>query len=381
MQYTHTVFSQLLKGLPRYRFERLVQRHQSDFRTRKLRSWDQFIAMIFSQLSGRKSLRDLETSFNSQHNHFYHLGTHPIHRSTLADANNSRSVELYRDVFFDLLQKVNSKTAKEAGEIVHILDASTVKLNQTRFAWALGHGKFSEVKIHTVYDPQEDIPTYFDVTHGFVGEMTMAKKWELVAKATYIFDRAYYDYKWWKQLDDQQCRFVTRLKKNCCKKVLKIQDGQGNILQDQIVLIGNKKHHRVYTKPLREIVIRVAQEKKPLSIVTNDLESDAREIADLYKKRWQIEIFFKWIKQNLKIKTFLGTSENAVKIQILTAMISYLLLRLWQNMASFKGSLHTLARTLQTNLMTRKGIWELFKPPPIRPTSNQLQLNMEEIYA
>jgi len=381
MQYTHTVFSQLLKELPRYRFERFVKRHQSDFRTRKLRSWDQFIAMIFSQLSGRKSLRDLESSFNSHHNHFYHLGTHPIHRSTLADANNSRSVELYKDIFFDLLPKVTSKTAREAEEMIHILDASTIKLNQTRFAWALGHGKFSEVKIHTVYDPQEDIPTYFDVTHGFVGEMTTAKRLELTAKATYIFDRAYYDYKWWKQLEDHQCRFVTRLKKNCCRKIVKTQDCQGNILQDQIVLIGTKKHRKAYAKPLREIVIQVPGERKPLSIVTNDLKSDAQEIADLYKKRWQIEIFFKWIKQNLKIKTFLGTSENAVKIQILTAMITYLLLRLWQNMTAFKESLHTFARTLQTNLMTRKRIWELFKPPPIRPKSNQLQLNMEEIYA
>lgn len=123
------------------------------------------------------------------------------------------------------------------------------------------------------------------------------------------------------------------------------------------------------------------EEKRPLAIVTNDLNSEAKAIADLYKKQWQIEIFFKWIKQNLKIKTFLGTSENAVKIQILTAMIAYLLLRLWQNMASFKGSLHTLARILQTNLMARKGIWELFKPPPIRPPLNQLRLDMEGIYA
>lgn len=174
---------------------------------------------------------------------------------------------------------------------------------------------------------------------------------------------------------------MTRLKKNCYKKVIEIREGQGNIFQDRTIVIGCKNRGKVYTKPLREIVIRVPGEKKPLAIVTNDLKSEAKEIADLYKKRWQIEIFFKWIKQNLKIKTFLGTSENAVKIQILTAMISYLLLRLWQNMVSFKASLHTLARTLQTNLMTRKKIWELFKPPPIRPKSNQFQLSMEGIYA
>jgi len=371
-----SVFNQLLKVIPSYRFARLAKKHDADYRVRKLGCWEQFLALLYAQFTGRKSLRDLTLNFNSNRHHFYHLGCRSeIRRSTLADANNKRPVALFEELFGWLVQLgLKGKKKSEAGHLVSLLDASTVVLNKTRFGWASGHNNKSGIKMHTVYDLDAEIPTYFEITEARKSDLSTAKTLTYKSGRTYVCDRAYYDFQFWRDLDEAGCLFVIRLKKNSPTRIQrrrKVFKKDCHILSDNEVLLNqrmSRSRKNPYDKILREIVVQVEGKVDPIRIVTNDMKSKARIIADLYKKRWQIELFFKWIKQNLKIKTFLGTSQNAVKIQILVAMIAYILLRLLNRRPFLKEiPFINLARLVETGLMRRISLLELFATPPPKP--------------
>lgn len=373
MRFQDSVFNQLIKVIPRYRFDRLSDRYKADYRVRKLGCWELFLCLLYAQFTGRRSLRDLELNFNSNRHHFYHLGCRAeIRRSTLADANNTRPAALFEALFqWVVAMGLKGKHKSQAGQLVSLLDASTIVLNQTRFGWATGHQGKSGIKLHTVYDLDAEIPTYFEITEARKSDLTTAKRLTYEAGRTYVCDRAYYDFQFWRDLDAADCRFVIRLKKNSPTRIQRrrrVPKKDSHILSDNEVLLNQRlarSRKNPYDKPLREITIAIEGKQGPIRIVTNDLNSKARDIADLYKKRWQIELFFKWIKQNLKIKSFLGTSANAVKIQILVAMIAYILLRLLNRRPFFRDiPLLALARLIETSLMRRISLLDLFATPP-----------------
>ena len=377
MTYQDSVFNQLLKVIPGYQLDRLIKKHRGDYRVRKLGCREQLIALLYGQLTGRKSLRDLELSFNSHSQHFYHLGCgSEIKRSTLADANNNRPVELFEELFQWLVARgLSGKKRREASTCIRLLDASTVVLNKQRFGWAIGHKDKSGIKLHTVYDLDAEIPTYFELTPARNSDLSTAKELTFEAGRYYVFDRGYYDFSFWRDLDQQGCRFLTRLKKNSPTQIEHIKplpSGVHTIISDHEVRLSkrmSKSRVNPYQKRLREVVVQVEPTAEPIRLITNDFDSDARDIAALYKKRWQIELFFKWVKQNLKIKTFLGTSENAVKIQILVAMIAFILLKLVSNTFSIKGlSLLTISRLVETNIMRRVAMIDILAPPPYGQT-------------
>jgi len=347
---------------------------------------EQFLALLYAQFTGRRSLRDLELNFNANQHHFYHLGCRePIRRSTLADANNNRPVALFEELFQWLVAKgLSGKKKSEANRLVSLLDASTVVLNQTRFAWAIGHSGKSGIKIHTVYDLDAEIPTYFEITPARHSDLSTAKTLCYEPGRTYVYDRGYYDFQYWRDLDEAGCCFVTRLKKNSPTQVQRkrrVPKHDQDILCDNEVLLNQRlarSRKNPYDKALREITVRVEGKQDPIRIITNDLTSTARDIADLYKKRWQIELFFKWIKQHLKIKTFLGTSENAVKIQVLVAMIAYVLLRLLNRQPLLREiPILVLSRLAETSLMRRIKLVELLVNPPSKPSRHRQYLPQE----
>lgn len=373
MRHQDSIFCQFLKVIPRHRFERLVAAHSGDYRVRGLRCWDQFVALSYAQLTGCDSLRSLENGFNTHAERHYHLGCHAVKRSTLSDANASRPVALYEALFVWLLGKAlpGDYAARDA---LYLIDSSTMPLNQQLFDWAEFRSKKSGVKLHLIYDPHADLPTCFTITPAKKHDMKEAAEFPITPGADYVFDRAYNAYGWWQELSDAGCRFVCRAKKNMKFHAEESRETQGEgVLEDDLIRL-----QKDYEGRLRRIVYHCPVRDKRLVFVTNDLTSPATDIAELYKKRWQIELFFKWIKQNLRIKKFLGTSENAVKIQIIIALITYLILRIIQQSLPLKTSLKSLTDRLKANIFQRKTILHLFKPPNIiKNIKNLEQMEMK----
>lgn len=358
MHHQNSIFCQFLKVIPRHRFERLVAAYSGDYRVRGLRCWDQFVALSYAQLTGCDSLRSLEDGFNTHAERHYHLGCHVVKRSTLADANATRPVALYEALFSWLMGKA-LPTDYDAKDALHLIDSSTIPLNQHLFDWAEFRSKKSGVKLHLVYDPNADIPTYFTITPAKHNDMKEAADFPITPGAGYVFDRAYTAYGWWQELNDNGCRFVCRAKTNMAFTFEAWREPKGDgVLADDLIQL-----QKGYERRLRRIVSHCQLTDKRLVFVANDLQSPATEIAALYKKRWQIELFFKWIKQNLRIKKFLGTSENVVKIQIIIALITYLILSIIQQSLPLKTSLKSLKDRLKANIFQRKTILQLFKPP------------------
>lgn len=366
MKHSNNIFHQLLKHLPRHQFQKTVDRHGGDHRVRTLPCWVQLVSLIFAQMTGRTSLRDLEENFNAKHNHHYHLGVKGIKRSSLSDANNSRPSAIFMETFYYLLGKVREALPrKDIAEMVRLIDSTTIDLNLNQFEWASFRSTKAGIKLHTIYDPEAEVPTYFEMTAAKVNDRKAAHKLPILPGATYVVDRAYNDYGWYFSLTQQGTRFVGRMKSNAVYEVIESRETAAeHILEDQVIRLSSAKAQKDCPTDLRRITIIREEDEKVLSFITNDLERSAQEIADLYKTRWQIELFFKWIKQNLKIKRYLGRSENAVKIQVLSAMIAYLLLRLAQITTHCKLSLQQIARRVSLNLTRRCSLLELFSDPP-----------------
>ena len=386
MRHQNTVCHALLKAVPRCRFERLVAQHRGGYRERGFSFWSQFVTMVYAQLSGASSLRELVAALGSHGNLLYHLGLGGVRRSTIADANRDRPAGLFAAVFDLLLPQLTGRRGSEARQLVRLIDATSLRLSDTLCGWAGFSVGYAAVKLHLVYDPQAECPTYFAVTPARVNDIVEAKKMPIEPGATYVFDLGFYDFGWWAELDESDCRFVTRLKDNSPVTVLETAPvTDPAILSDRRVRLTQRlaySRKNPYQKTVREIIVR-RDEGKTLRLLTNDLEAPAAAIAELYRTRWQIELFFKWVKQNLRIKRFLGTSENAVRIQIVTALIAYLLIRIAQQSWPCSLSMQDLARLIRANLMHRKPIPDLFSPPPPTPppTARNSQLAMALTHA
>lgn len=381
MLHQNSVFHGLLKYIPWHCLERSVEKHGADDLSRKLSTKRQLIALLFGQLSGASSLREIVTGLESHEPRLYHLGTAPVKRSTLADANATRPWQVFGDLFTALLGQASRGLRRSTAEAVRLIDSTGLRLSSLSADWASYSAGVSGAKAHIVYDPQADHPVYFAVTPKKVNDITAAKAMPIEAGATYVYDLGYYDYAWWAALDEAGCRFVTRLKKNTLLTEVRTNAALpgGNILSDRIGYLPQRlarSRRNPLQVPVREIRVRI-QTGKVLCIVTNDLEAPAHDIADLYKQRWQIELFFRWVKQTLRIKHFLGTSENAVRIQIAVALIAFLLLRLAQAAQKAVQRPLDFARLVRMNLMHRRRIDQLLGPPPPVPANiNQLTLGL-----
>ena len=368
MRHHNSVFHQVLKHVPWSVFERFVDKHRADYRVRRLTTKSQFLALLFGQLAGASSLREIETGLISHSARLYHVGGCCVARTTLADANARRPAALYGDLFAHMASSASRRTRRHLADAVRILDATRVQVSSLSSGWVETVSGKRAIKLHVAYDPHIDTPLRVKITDQKVNDITPAKTMQIKPGMTYVFDLAYYDYGWWAELNDLGCRFVTRLKTSTpvtATTQLAIPEGS-SILSDRIGLLPQRQKYarkNPMSDPVREIAVRIST-GKIIRLVTNDLDASAEEIAALYKQRWQIELFFKWIKQNLKIRHFLGVSENAVRIQVYVAMIAYLLLRAAQAVQKAIDQPLAFVRLVRLNLMHRRPINNLSYPPP-----------------
>lgn len=376
MRYQDTVFGGLMKAYPRWRFEKLVAAHGADRGVRRLRCWSQFQALVFGQLSGSRSLREVVAAVERFPNCRAHLGMDPVKRSTLSDANRERPVALFEDVLREVTAGLGERLPRRTGrEVVRLIDATRVVVGKRITSWEAD----GCLKLHMVYDPDADHPVCHAVSSHRRHDITEARRFPIQPGATYVFDKGYYDFAFWARLDQQGCRFVTRLKSNSPVEIRGDGPGEldpdGPVLSDQIATLSKRlarSRKNPFEKPVRLVRVRLDTGGE-ITVLSNDLTASAEAIAALYKQRWQIELFFKWIKQNLKIKSFFGTSENAIRIQILTALIAYVLLRIAKTTTGTALGLQEIARLAAKTLFQRTPLRELFDPPKT-PTNNPPQL-------
>jgi putative transposase len=371
--YRNTRFGEILKGLSRGGFERMVTQRKADKHTKGFSSWNHLVAMIYAQIGEHRSLREVETGFNSQASRHYHLGCQKIKRSTLSDANRHRDAGLFVDTCQQLMGQVNRKLRGELKTFLYLLDSTSITLK------GLGYDDWTQagstrntqgIKLHLLMSAHDALPQYCNMTNANVNDISDASNIEIEENAIYAFDKGYCDYNWWNEIDRKGATFVTRYKNNAALIMTKEHEipaaDKDTVLKDEAVKFkykhpGGKRINR-YEKILRRIVIARPDYETPLVLATNDMESSALEIAEIYKKRWLIELFFKWIKQNLKIKKFLGRSENAVRIQLYSALISYLLIALYRHTQGLKKSMKDALVLIKATLFQRPETeWYLIK--------------------
>jgi hypothetical protein len=365
------VFHELTKYIPWELHDRLVGEHGGDD-PRGLGSKAHLIAMLHGQFAAAQSLREIEAALRSHASKLYHLGARPISRSTLAEANAARPVAIFGGVLSAMMQQLQRGYRRKIGDCLRLIDATSVRLTSFSRHWATFSAGVCGAKAHIVYDPDAAQPLYLQITKANVNDITAAKALPVDPGATYVFDLGYYDYSWWAGLHRADCRIVTRLKANTPFEAAEERAVPANsaILSDRTGYLPKRLAgaRRNPLPDLREVRVTI-ETGKILRLFTNDLNASAEDIAALYKRRWEIELFFRWIKQTLKIKHFLGTSENAVRIQITVALIAFMLLRLSHEANKIAESLLTFTRLVRANLMHRRAIRDLLQPipPPKQP--------------
>ena len=391
MPFMPSAFARLLEPLDRRAIARAVRAHDGDRGVgRGDKAWTcerHLKALLFSQFAGLTSLRQIEEGLGAHSASFYHLNLRAPCRSTLSDANAARPWQVFRDLAAALVPVAAGALSGEGEALIRLLDASPLPLKDRRFAWAEQSARTRGLKLHLVYDPRHHRPVWFDVTSAKVDDVVGGRGAPLEAGATYVFDKGYTDYRWWAEIIETNALFVTRRKKNACCREVSEQPAVGDgILAERRLKIGHRRPHAgagtnpLYQIELREIVVARPDKDQPLYLLTNDFERPAAEIAALYKERWDIELLFKWIKQNLKIRSFLGRSENAVKIQIYVALIAFMLLRILHNTAAraVKTGTTLLLVQLKTRLFSpldlRRHTAPLPRPPNLWPPNPQLRL-------
>jgi IS4 transposase len=380
MPHHNTVLRDILKLVPWHRFEALVDEHDADARVRRLSTKGQFLALLYGQLSGASSLREIVTGLSSHAARLYHLGAERVRRSTFSDANAKRPVEVFAELLEIMMRQAHRGLRRKLAETTYLIDATSVRLNEHSATWARFSARVCGAKVHVIYDADADRPIYAAVSSANVNDITVAHQMPIEPGATYVFDLGYYDYLWWAALDAAGCRIVTRFKSNTLLDVVKelpVTKGT-NILSDRIGFLPARQA-KSRRNPMQDAVreIRVTTDTgKVLRILSNDLDASAEEIANLYRRRWAIELFFRWVKQTLKITRFVGVSENAVRIQIAVALIAFLLLRLAQAAQTAIQSPTVFSRLIRVNLMHRRSFDNLLEPPPILQDQRQISLSL-----
>jgi transposase len=380
MQHHNSVFHAVLKQVRWPVFDRLVASHQADRRGRRLTTKSQFGALLFGQLAGAASLREIEAGLESHKSRLYHLGITAARRSTLADANALRPTAGFAELFWVMMRRAHRGLRRRLADTTSLIDSTGLRLDQRSLDWARFSAEVCGAKLHVVYDPDADRPIYAAITPAKVNDITAAQAMPIEPGVTCVFDLGYYDYVWWNKLDEAGCRILTRFKRNTPLAVIEERPvAQGTAIRsDRIGFLPRRQANR-RRNPMRDAVreVRVRTDTgKVLRILSNDLDAPAAEIAELYKRRWAIELFFRWIKQVLKITCFLGTSENPVAIQIIVALIAFLLLRLAQASQHAIASTLRFARLVRVNLRHKKPLDRLLDPEPL-PIRNPAQLVLQ----
>ena len=371
MAHHNTVFAQLLKLVSRHEFESLANQHHCGRKLRKMTRWAQFVAMATAQLSGRNSLRDVVSNITAQARKLYHLGIRCVSRSSLSRVNESQPYELYEALFAKLLARCQSRAPKHPFKFknkLYSLDASTIDLCLSVFPWAKFRATKGAVKLHVGLDHNGFLPAFVAITDGKTHDITAARALKLPKGSIVVMDRGYNDYAWYNQLNNNDISFVTRLKTNARYRVIerrRVLKNKGLTSDQTIELTGAKAKNCPIR--LRRIGYKDADTGIHYIFLTNNFTLAASTIADIYKARWQIELFFKWIKQNLKVKSFLGTSKNAVMTQIWIAICVYLLLSYIKFLNHIQSSLQQILRLLQLNLFERRDLLELLRGDPPEP--------------
>lgn len=352
----NTIFSQLLQLICQNRFKKCVNRYDGDRYTKHFTCWQQLLVLLFAQAKGLTSLRDIEISLRSHHRKWYHLGLTSVARSTLADANTNRDADILKEVFYSLLEKCRDLAPRHRFRFknpLYSFDSTLINVCLSLYPWATYRKKKGAFKLHTLFDHSGYLPTFMVLTDGQTHDINIMKDSSygvpaLSPDSILLVDRAYIDYKWLYSLTKQSLYFVTRMKKNMKYTVLGQQEipEKNGVVTDCRVRLANYYQSRYYPESLRLVTVADSDTGELVTFITNNFMFDATTIAELYKSRWQIEIFFKWIKQNLKIKSFLGTSKNAVMTQIWAAMIYYLLLSFIKFQTKCRHSLHELTRII-----------------------------------
>ena len=375
MAHYNTILSQITALIPRHVFDTHADIHHSGQKFRSFDRWSQFMAMLIGQLSGRKSLRDIVDNLKAQQNRLYHLGMKSTSRATLARVNEKQPASLYQTVFFELLKKCHMVSPGHKFSFknkLYLLDTTTIDLCLSVFPWAQFRKRKGAIKLHMGIDADGYLPTFMDMTDGKVHEVNWAKETLKLPKGSFaVFDRGFTDYGWYSSLMTDGIFFVTRLKSNADVQYLLKRAGRkspGVTNDQQIKLKG-------IAGPLRLVAYTDLETGQEYRFVTNAHHLKATEVAAIYKERWKIEQFFKWIKQNLRIKTFLGTSRNAVLSQVWIALCVYLLIAYLNFKANLGNSMQQILRVLQLNLFERRALADLFRPPDKQqPVSPQLLL-------
>jgi len=365
----NTVFSQLLKFIPRHEFETLANRHHSGRSFRTASRWSQFVTMAMAQLAGRSSLRDIVDNISAQAHRLYHLGSAKLSRSNLSRINDGKPYELYEALFGKLLSRCQGVIPGHDFHFknpLYSLDASTIDLCLSVFPWADFRTTKGAIKLHVGLNHAGYLPEFVTVTEGKQHDVTVGRTLEFPKGSIVAVDKGYNDYGWYKQLTEKGIFFVTRLKTNakyrtvCRRPVLKNK----GLICDQTIQFTGLQTAKKCPVQLRRIAYRDAETGKRYVFLTNNFKLSAKTIADIYKARWQVELFFKWIKQNLKIKSFVGTSKNAVMTQIWIALCVYLLLAFLKFQSKLQKSTQQILRILQLNLFEKRDLMALLRGDP-----------------
>jgi putative transposase len=386
MQFSNSTFVQLLKPINRRQFTEIVERHGGNAYDKSFKSWDHLVTLIYAQFTCTTGLRGLTETWNASPQHHYHLGSQVrLNRSTVADANQRRPVAVFADTFSLVASQLDSTVRREGKEMVRILDSTPIPLGKL-CDWAKSNGRIRGMKVHVVYDPKSDCPRVLDMTDANVNDAQIGRTVAIETGATYVFDKGYCHYGWWCAIHDAQSFFVTRPKISMKLKLVAdrpVVESKGDgftVLEDSEVKFASKGDSKL---PMRLRRVRVKRHKGGGTIVllTNDLERSAVEIAALYKGRWQIELLFRWMKQHLKIRKFLGNNDNAIRLQLLAAMIAFALLRIAARTFRVTMSILRFTDLIAQFIFERRNLAAIDKPPPVNPSkrrdrsvANQLSL-------
>jgi len=362
------VFAQIVDLLPRRRFQTLVTRYQGDYKNRGFSCYDQLLTMIFAQLTFCESLRDIEACLSAQPAHLYHLGIRgQVRRSTLSDANESRDARIFEGLAQILMTQARDLYVDQAigidlDAVVYAFDSTTISLCLALFPWAKFRRQKAAVKLHTLIDLRGNVPTFILVSTGKMHDVTALDSLPIEAGAFYLMDKGYIDYRRLYCFATACAYFVTRLKDNAQYHVVESReaDKSAGIICDQTIQLTGTTSAQDYPANLRRVKYRDPDTDDLYEFLTNNIDLPAAVIAQLYKQRWQVELFFKWIKQHLRIKVFYGTTENAVNIQIWTAISTYCLLAIVRKRFGLEHDMHQMTQTLRLHLFAKIPVFKLF---------------------
>lgn len=370
MAHCNTVLSQILKLVPRHEIETLAKHHHTGRSFRTASRWSQFVTMTVGQLTGRHSLRDIVENMSAQTHRLYHIGSAKLSRSNLSRINEEKPYTLYEALFGKLLKRCQAKAPGHNFRFNHplySLDASTIDLCLSAFPWADFRSTKGAVKLHVGLNHEGYLPEFVTITEGKTSDIEVGRTVNFPKGSIVAIDRGYNDYAWFNSLTAKGIFFVTRLKSNAKTRVVSrhaIPSGKG-LTSDQTIEFTGAQTAKKCPVQLRRIGYKDALTGKHYVFLTNNFTLSAKTIADIYKSRWQVELFFKWIKQNLKIKSFVGTSKNAVMTQIWIALCAYLLLAFIKFQSKLKKTMQQVLRLLQLNLFEKRDLMSLLRGDPI----------------